>query len=72
MATEPEHRLGELLETSNPPFERVLSRVFEIEARETRTSLALVDRPGSAIEELEGPLDRDRSSINRAMTTLYK
>ena len=72
MAPDPEHRLGELMESSNPSFETVMSCVFGIEPHETRTYLALVDQPGSTIDELEGPLERDRSTINRAMTTLYE
>ncbi|MFC4436289.1 MULTISPECIES: helix-turn-helix domain-containing protein [Natrialbaceae] len=72
MADEPRHRLDELMDAPNPAFETVMSCVFGIEAHETRTYLALVDRPGSTIDELEGPLDRDRSTINRAMTTLYE
>ncbi|MDG5757835.1 helix-turn-helix domain-containing protein [Natronococcus sp. A-GB1] len=72
MAPDPEHRLGELMESSNPSFETVMSCVFGIEPHETRTYLALVDQPGSTIDELEGPLERDRSTINRAMATLYE
>lgn len=72
MAPDPEHRLGELMESSNPSFETVMSCVFGIEPHETRTYLALVDQPGSTIDELEGPLERDRSTINRTMTTLYE
>ncbi|APW97016.1 TrmB family transcriptional regulator [Halobiforma lacisalsi AJ5] len=70
MATDPQHRLGELLEDSDPPFEKVMSCVFGIEDHETRTYLALCERPGSTIDELATVLDRDRSTINRSLSTL--
>ncbi|ELY64097.1 helix-turn-helix domain-containing protein [Natronococcus jeotgali] len=72
MSTDPEHRLDELLETPDPGFGTVMSCVFGIEPHETRTYLALLDRPGSTIDELEAPLERDRSTINRSLTTLYE
>ena len=70
MPTEPDHRLGELMEQSNPPFETVMSCVFGIEDHETRTYLHLSDYPGSTIEELATVLDRDRSTVNRSLSTL--
>ncbi|MFC4541056.1 helix-turn-helix domain-containing protein [Halosolutus amylolyticus] len=72
MTSDPRHRLDELLEDSNPPFEKVMSCVFGIEDHETRTYLALRDRPGSTIEELATALDRDRSTVNRALSTLHE
>lgn len=72
MSTDPDHRLDELMETSDPGFATVMSCVFGIEPHETRTYLALLDQPGSTIDELEAPLDRDRSTINRSLTTLYE
>ncbi|WP_265109651.1 helix-turn-helix domain-containing protein [Halosolutus halophilus] len=72
MASEPRHRLGELLEDSNPQFEKVMSCVFGIEDHETRTYLVLCEFPGSTIEELAAALDRDRSTVNRALSTLHE
>lgn len=72
MTSEPRHRLDELIDESDPQFERVMSCVFGIEDHETRTYLALCDRPGSTIEELADPLDRDRSTVNRALTSLHE
>lgn len=70
MADEYGHRLGELMERSNPPFENVMSCVFGIEDHETRTYLALLDLPGSTVEELADALDRDRSTVTRSLSTL--
>lgn len=70
MSSESQHRLGELMEQSNPSFRNVLSCVFGIEDHETRTYLTLLDHPGSTIEELATALDRDRSTVNRSLSTL--
>ena len=70
MATDPQHRLGELMEQSNPSFEKVMSCVFGVEDHETRTYLTLCERPGSTIEELAATLERDRSTVNRSLSTL--
>ncbi|MFC4248586.1 helix-turn-helix domain-containing protein [Natribaculum luteum] len=70
MTDGPRHRLGELLEQPDPPFENVLSCVFGIEDHETRTYLTLLEYPGSTIEELADVLERDRSTINRTLSTL--
>ncbi len=58
------------MEQSNPPFRNVLSCVFGIEDHETRTYLVLLDYPGSTIEELASVLERDRSTVNRSLSTL--
>ncbi|SEW24783.1 helix-turn-helix domain-containing protein [Natrinema salifodinae] len=70
MADSPQHRLGELMEASNPAFEEVMSCVFGIEDHETRAYLGLCERPGSTIEELAAALDRDRSTVTRSLSTL--
>ncbi|WP_207586373.1 helix-turn-helix domain-containing protein [Halomontanus rarus] len=70
MADGPKHRLGELMERSNPQFEAVMSCVFGIEDHETRTYLAVLEQPGCTIDELTGSLDRDRSTVNRSLATL--
>lgn len=72
MADTPQHRLGELMEESNPAFEEVMSCVFGIEDHETRTYLSLCDQPGSTIEELATSLERDRSTVNRSLSTLQE
>ncbi len=70
MTDTPQHRLGELMEQSNPPFEEVMSCVFGIETHETRAYLVLCEQPGSTIEELATTLERDRSTVNRSLSTL--
>lgn len=72
MSDAPQHRLGELMEESDPPFEKVMSCVFGIEDHETRTYLTLCDQPGSTIEELATTLERDRSTVNRSLSTLHE
>lgn len=64
--------MKELLERSNPAFQEVMSCVFGIHEHETRTYLALLERPGSTVEELADALDRDRSNVNRSLTTLLE
>ncbi|WP_114578208.1 helix-turn-helix domain-containing protein [Saliphagus sp. LR7] len=66
----PRHRLDELIERSDPDFRTVMSCVFGIEDHETRTYFALLDRPGSTVEELSAALERDRSTVNRSLSTL--
>jgi len=58
------------MEESNPPFENVMSCVFGIEDHQTRTYLVLCRHPGSTIEELATVLDRDRSTVNRSLSSL--
>lgn len=70
MDENPGHRLDELIERSDPDFRTVMSCVFGIEDHETRTYLALLEQPGSTVEELAAALDRDRSTVNRSLSTL--
>ena len=44
--------------------------MFGIGGREVRTYLALLDRPGSTVEELADALERDRSNVNRSLSRL--
>ena len=67
-----EHDMRLLLETDDPEFEQVLTCVFGIQPHETRTYLALLDQPGSTVEELADHLDRDRSNVNRSLSTLLE
>ncbi len=62
--------MGDLLENSDPDFEAVMSCVFSIHEHETRTYLSLLERPSSTVEELADALDRDRSNVNRSLSTL--
>lgn len=64
--------MGRLLEAADPPFDEIMACVFGIQAREVRTYLALVERPGSTVEELAAALDRDRSNVNRALSQLLE
>jgi predicted transcriptional regulator len=58
------------LESDDPPLDEVMACVFGIRGREVRTYLALIDRPGSTVEELADALDRDRSNVNRSLSQL--
>lgn len=62
--------IADLLETEHPDFRQVLSCVFGVQDHESRTYLALLDRPDSTVAELAEDLDRDRSNVNRSLTTL--
>ena len=64
--------ISDLLETGDPGFHEVLSCVFGIQHHESRTYLTLLDHPGSTVAELAEVLDRDRSNINRSLTTLME
>jgi predicted transcriptional regulator len=64
--------MRDLMEAADPEFADVMSCVFGIHHHETRTYLALLDRPGSTVEELAEALDRDRSNVNRSLSTLLE
>ncbi|WP_136592470.1 helix-turn-helix domain-containing protein [Salinigranum halophilum] len=70
MADSPD--MADLLETDDPEFQQVLSCVFGIQSHESRTYLVLLDHPGSTVAELADVLDRDRSNVNRSLTTLME
>ena len=59
-----------LVGTTEPEFAHILSCVFGIQDHESRTYLVLLDHPGSTVEELANTLDRDRSNVNRSLSTL--
>jgi predicted transcriptional regulator len=63
-------RFRELMLDDEPGFEDVLACVFGIQRHEARTYLALLDTPGSTVAELADVVDRDRSNVNRSLTTL--
>jgi predicted transcriptional regulator len=54
----------------DPRFQDVLACVFGIQDHESRTYLVLLDNPGSTVAELAETLDRDRSNVNRSLSTL--
>lgn len=64
--------MAELVETDEPSFKHILSCVFGIQDHESRTYLMLLDNPGSTVAELAEELDRDRSNVNRSLTTLLE
>ncbi|MFQ3476260.1 MarR family transcriptional regulator [Halonotius sp. F2-221B] len=63
---------GELAEDSDLDFTHLLACVFGIRDHERRTYLTLHDHPGSTVEELASVLDRDRSNVNRSLSTLQQ
>jgi len=60
----------ELMLEEEPGFEDVLACVFGIQDHEVRTYMQLLDAPGSTVAELADLLDRDRSNVNRSLSTL--
>jgi len=60
----------ELMLTDEPELDDVLACVFNIQRHEAQTYEVLLDSPGSTVEELAGNLDRDRSNVNRSLSTL--
>jgi len=64
--------IEDLVGVEEPTFQHVLACVFGIQDHESRTYLALLDAPGSTVAELAESLDRDRSNVNRSLTTLLE
>ena len=62
--------MDDLVGDPDPSFEHVLSCVFGVQDHESRTYLALAEQPGSTVAELAEQLDRDRSNVNRSLSTL--
>ncbi|WP_267161966.1 helix-turn-helix domain-containing protein [Halovenus salina] len=60
----------DLMLEEEPGLEEVLTCVFGIQRHEARTYETLLDNPGSTVEELAAELDRDRSNVNRSLSTL--
>lgn len=63
-------RFREVMLTAEPSFREVMACVFGLQVHEVRTFLTLQERPGSTVAELAAELDRDRSNVNRSLTTL--
>lgn len=64
--------MEDLVQTEDPSFQHVLACVFGIQDHESRTYLVLRENPGSTVAELAEKLDRDRSNVNRSLTTLLE
>ncbi len=62
--------MEDLIGSDDPTFQHVLACVFGIQDHESRTYLVLLGNPGSTVAELADLLDRDRSNVNRSLTTL--
>ena len=63
-------RFRDLMLDAEPGFEEVMVCVFDIQRHETRTYRTLLDQPSSTVEELAESLERDRSNVNRSLSTL--
>ena len=63
-------RFRDLMLDSEPGFEEVLRCVFGIQAHEARLYMELLEAPDSTVAELAEVVDRDRSNVNRGLTTL--
>ncbi len=63
-------KFRELMLGEEPELEDVMACVFNIQRHEARTYEALLAHPHSTVEELAGELDRDRSNVNRSLSTL--
>ena len=63
-------RFRELMLDEEPGLQDVLACVFGIQRHEARTYETLLANPGSTVEELAAELDRDRSNVNRSLSTL--
>ncbi|WP_248895843.1 helix-turn-helix domain-containing protein [Haloplanus halobius] len=72
MAESDAPEIEDLVGVDEPNFRHVLSCVFGIQDHESRTYLTLLDNPGSTVAELADELDRDRSNVNRSLTTLLE
>ncbi|GAB3689262.1 hypothetical protein GCM10028857_24390 [Salinarchaeum chitinilyticum] len=70
--SDPDHDMASLMETADPEFDAVMTCVFGIQEHETRTYLTLLEQPGTTAEEIADVLDRDRSNVNRSLTTLLE
>jgi predicted transcriptional regulator len=64
--------IEDLVGDDDPGFQHVLACVFGIQDHESRTYLVLLDNPGSTVAELAEVLGRDRSNVNRSLTTLLE
>ena len=68
--TDPDQSMEALMLVDSPEFERIMECVFGIQPHETRTYFRLLELPGSTVAELADALERDRSNVNRSLSTL--
>ncbi|MFD1513829.1 helix-turn-helix domain-containing protein [Halomarina rubra] len=64
------NRFRELMVDEAPAFAEVLACVFGIQRHESETYLTLLDNPGTTVAELAEVVERDRSNVNRSLSTL--
>lgn len=69
---ERERDMHDLMLVDRPEFETVMTCVFGIQEHESRTYLVLLDAPGSTVSELAEDVERDRSNVNRSLSTLLE
>jgi len=60
----------DLMATDEPDLAEAMACVFGVQTHEVRTYRTLLSTPGSTVEELAAALDRDRSNVNRSLSTL--
>jgi len=60
----------DMMATDDPDLAEVMACVFGVQSHEVRTYRTLLDTPGSTVEELATALERDRSNVNRSLSTL--
>lgn len=65
-------RFRDLMLDSEPGFEEVLRCVFGVQTHEARLYMELLEAPDSTVAELAEVVDRDRSNVNRGLTTLLE
>jgi predicted transcriptional regulator len=70
--TDADRDLRDLMREDDPGFREVLACVFDVQEHEARAYVALLEHPGSTVAELAEELDRDRSNVNRSLTTLLE
>lgn len=63
-------RGSDLLDGDEPELNEALACAFGIRAHDRRTYRALVRVPDSTVADLADELDRDRSNVNRSLSTL--
>ncbi|MEF8777480.1 MAG: helix-turn-helix domain-containing protein [Natronomonas sp.] len=63
-------RFRDLMLGSEPGFEEVLRCVFGVQTHEARLYLELLEAPDSTVAELADRVERDRSNVNRGLSTL--
>ena len=60
----------DLMATDDPDLTEVMACVFGVQTHEVRTYRTLLATPASTVEELATALERDRSNVNRSLSTL--